>query len=185
MRCPKCYTETPNDALNCPSCNLVTPKGRTAAPQKDNSAKSKKGKAGAKSKIDWGAIMPGKWITWVLLAGFLVGSGFLAYWYVYSTPQSVKPETALNAMNQLRRLPSKEEGKSIEDRMTEELKKAKDSGQLVKYKGWTVKPYNNHSYLVSFSYEETSSTKSADWIVDPQNNIFTPITELASSVHKQ
>jgi hypothetical protein len=136
-------------------------------------------------KADWGALKPGKWITWVLLSGLFIAIGLGVYWYVYSASQPLKPESAIAVMNALRKMPSKEEGKSIDDCMLATLKNSKDAGQLLNYQGWTVKPYNNNTYIISFSFEETNGKKSADWIVDPIHKTYTPITELASAAHKQ
>jgi hypothetical protein len=183
--------------MNCPSCNLPTPRGKyvngtkdkTEKVNKNSKTKSKttsKPKSKGKSKIDWGAFRPGKWINWVLLGGLFVALGLGVYWYVFiSSAQPLKPESAMSAMNELRKRPSKEEGKSIDDCMAAELKKSKEAGQLLNYQGWTIKPYNHNTYLISFSFEETNGKKSADWIVDPQNKIFTPITELASATQKE
>jgi hypothetical protein len=184
MRCPKCYTETPADAHKCPACNLQTPKGRLAGPEKGTPGKSKK-RASSKRKIDFGAILPGgKTMFWIAIVAFLGASGFLGYWYIYSTPDHVSPQPALSAMNQLRGMPSKQEGKTIDDYLIAEMKKSKEAGQLVGFQGWTIKPYQKNSYLITFSFEEKDAQKSAQWIVDPQNNIFTPISELATAVQK-
>jgi hypothetical protein len=188
MRCPKCHTETSAEALNCPSCNLSTPRGRFVNTEKGKADKARKPSQAAskiKVKTDWAALKPGKWINWVLLAGLFAALGFGVYWYIYSSPSPVKPESALTAMNELRKLPSKEEGKSIDDCLTAELKKSKDAGQLINYQGWTVKPYSKHTYLISFSFEDKNGKKSADWVVDPLNKTYTPITELATVVHKE
>jgi hypothetical protein len=185
MRCPKCHAETSSDALNCPSCNLVTPKGRLAGPAKGKKSGSK-AKSGSKRKIDFGALLPGgRMMSWIGLVLFIGAAGFLAYWYVYATPDHVAPQSALSAMNQLRGMPSKQEGKTIDDCLVAEMKKSKESGQLVGFQGWTVKPYQKSSYLISFTFDEKDAKKSAEWVVDPENNIFTPISELATAVQKQ
>jgi hypothetical protein len=185
MRCPKCHTETPADAHNCPSCNLSTPRGKLAAPMKGKKG-SLKIKSRHKRKFDVGAILPGgRTIFWLAVVAFVGVSGFLAYWYVYATPEHVAPQPALNAMNQLRKLPSKLEGKSIEDCLNAEIKKSKDSGQLVSYQGWTIKPYEKNTYLISFTFDEKENKRSADWVVDPQHNIFTPVSDLATAVQKE
>ncbi len=186
MRCPKCHSETPNEAHYCPSCNLATPKGRLAAPKKGT---GKRVTSDEKKKFDFADMlpkMPGTKIwSWVILVAFISASGFLVYWYVYADSQHLDPKPALNAMNQLRQLPSKEKGKNIDDYLNAEMKKSKEAGQLVSYEGWTIKPYDKSSYLISFSYDEKDAKKSADWVVDPKNNIFTPISELANAVQKE
>jgi hypothetical protein len=186
MRCPKCHCETLADANNCPSCNLPTPKGRLAMPIK---GAGKKGKFAEKKKIDFAAMLPNlpgaRAISWVILLALIGGAGFFVYRYAYATTESMDPEPALRAMTQLRRLPSKEEGKNIEDCLNALIKKSREEGRLVGYEGWTVKPYNKASYLISFSFNEKEAKRSADWVVDPNNNIFTPISELASAVYKE
>jgi hypothetical protein len=186
MRCPKCHSETSNEALNCPSCNLVTPKGRLANPKKGT---GKKVSSLEKRKVDFSSILPKmpsvRILVWAILLVVLGASGFLGYRYVYSDSDQMAPQTALNAMNQLRRLPSKEDGKNIDDYLNAEMKKSKEAGQLVSHQGWTIKPYDKESYLISFSFDEKNAKKSADWVVDPKNNIITPISELASTVQKE
>ena len=87
-------------------------------------------------------------------------------------------------MNQLRRLPSREAGKSIEELMNAELQKSRAAGELVSFQGWAVKPYDSSNFVVSFTYEEKSGRKSAEWLVGPANNTFIPKSELAVNVHK-
>jgi hypothetical protein len=186
MRCPKCHCETPAEAHNCPSCNLPTPKGRLAVPKK---GAEKKGKSVEKRKIDFAALLPKmrgvRIISWVILLALLGGSGFFVYWYAYATSETIAPQPALQAMHQLRRLPSKEEGKNIEDCLNGLMKKSREAGRLVSYEGWTIKPYERNGYLISFSFDEKEARKSADWVFDPQNKAFTPISELASAVYKE
>jgi hypothetical protein len=184
MRCPKCHTETPTEAHNCPSCNLQTPKGRLAGPAKGNKNRLKS-KSRSNRKLDLGAILPGgRILFWIAVVAFVGGAGFLAYWYVYATPDHVAPQSALSAMNQLRGMPSKQEGKTIDDYLNAEMKKSKEAGQLVSFQGWTIKPYERSSYIISFTFDEKDAKKSAEWVVDPNNNIFTPISELATAVQK-
>jgi hypothetical protein len=186
MRCPKCYTETPNEALSCPSCNLQTPRGKMTGPANGKKGGSKGKSSRQAKKVDLSGLLPGRRVlSWVASLIFLGASGFIAYWYVFTTPENISPKSALEAMNQLRRLPSKQEGKTIEDYLNAEMKKSKDAGHLVGFEGWKIKPYERNSYLVSFSFDEKDAKKSAEWVVDPQNKIFTPISELATAVQKQ
>lgn len=191
MRCPKCYYETPAEAYSCPSCNLPTPKGRMATKTGSiqNVGSVKKDSSVKKRKIDYGALLPAmpgtRTIFWVVLLGVLGVSGFLAYRYIYSDSTSIAPQPALQAMQQLRMLPSQEEGKNIEDCLNAKIKKSKEAGQLTSYQGWTIKPYENNSYLISFSFDEKESKHSAEWVVNPQTNTFIPISELANAIHKQ
>src|ERR1051325_2628334 len=172
MRCPKCYAETDPDALNCPSCNLPTPRGKYVNAEKgkkDKTQTKKQTKASPKVMVERQPFKPGKGVKWLFILVLLIAAGWGAYLYVFSSSQTVKPESALSAMNELRKLPSKEEGKSIDDCMTAELKRSKDAGQLISLQGWTVKPYGKSNLLISFSFEDTGGKKSADWVVDPLN----------------
>ena len=196
MRCPKCYTETLPNSLHCPGCNLTTPKGKVAAAaaekEKRKSVKKKppltlhRRDAGRAVAVGWRALLPtgGRWLTILIAFLLLGGMGYGTYWYIYSSSQPQDAKSALNAMNQLRRLPSREAGKSIEDLMNAELQKSKAAGELVSFQGWTVKPYDSSNFLVSFTYEEKSGRKSAEWLVGLSNNTFIPKSELAANIHK-
>lgn len=195
MRCPKCHTETPPAALNCPGCNLPTPRGKTASLNEKKKGAKKTSGVGFKDKyrdsskpVGWRVLLPtgGRWVRWVIILAVVAIGGYGSYWYVYSSAASSQgdPKTALTAMSQLRRLPSKQPGQTIDEAINAELKKSKESGELVSYQGWTVKANGGSSFLVSFSFEEKTGKKSADWLVNLTNNTFVPQSELATAVHK-
>ena len=211
MRCPKCHVDTPPEALSCPGCNLQTPRGKVVAAedkekkQKDKEknsfratlkpaakassssrANSSKASSSASTSFDIKSMLPkgGRWVSWLVAVVLMAGSGFGAYWYVYSAPPEQDAKSALAAMNQLRKLPSKAEGKTIDEAINAALKQSKDSGELLSYQGWTVKPFNKSSYLVSFTFEEKSGKKTAEWVVSTTDNSFIPHSELAMNIHK-
>jgi hypothetical protein len=194
MRCPKCYTETQPDLLKCPGCNLATPRGKAVAAAdkekrktvKKNPTSSSHRYRGSDRAVGWKALLPsgGRWLYWLVILLVFCGVGVGVYWYVYVSSPQMDAKSALTAMNQLRHLPAKEPGKSIEDVMNAELKRSKDAGELVSFQGWTVKPYDTSNYIVSFSYEEKGGKKSAEWVVGMTNNRFIPHSELASNIHK-
>lgn len=207
MRCPKCFSETPPDAMQCPGCNLVTPRGK-AAEKKASVEKQKLAAERRKQKtkfvwksnrqqVDWKSVDWKNWRSipfkalipsWALYAVAMViiaVCGYLAYRYVQPKEQSLEDaKSTINLMNQLRKLPSKKEGMNLDQCMMDEVKKAKESGQLIGYTGWAVKPYNPNQFLISFSYEEKSGPKSAEWVADPVQSSFVPQSALAMAVHK-
>ncbi|MEW6127793.1 MAG: hypothetical protein AB1757_12215 [Acidobacteriota bacterium] len=207
MRCPKCFTETPPEAMQCPGCNLVTPKGK-AAEKKASVEKQKlvadrrkqKGKVVWKAnrqKVDWKSIdwknwrtIPFKslipsWALWAVTLVILCVSAYFAYRYVQPKEISLEEAKATaGLMTRLRNMPSKKEGMTLDQCMMDEVKKSRESGQLVSYTGWSVKPYNPNQFLISFSYEEKAGLKSAEWVADPVQSVFVPQSELAMAMHK-
>jgi hypothetical protein len=208
MRCPKCSTETPSDAMQCPGCNSLTPRGRVATKQagelnkKLQAEKRKQKKYFAwksnQQKVDWKSVdwkswrafpwqrLIPSWLPWAIVGMFLVVGGYFGYKYVYQ-PQELEAENAkaaVGVMNQLRSLPSKKVGMSLDQCMMDEIKKSREKGQLVNYTGWSVKPSNPNQYLISFSFEERNGPKSAEWLVDTSLSSFVPQSELAIALHK-
>lgn len=208
MRCPKCSTETPSDAMQCPGCNSLTPRGRVATKQagemnkKLQAEKRKQKKYFAwksnQQKVDWKSVdwkswraipwqrLIPSWLPWAIVGMFLVVGGYFGYKYVYQ-PQELEAENAkaaVGVMNQLRNLPSKKVGMSLDQCLMDEIKKSREKGQLVNYTGWSVKPSNPNQYLISFSFEERNGPKSAEWLVDTSLSSFVPQSELAIALHK-
>lgn len=209
MRCPKCSTETPSDAMQCPGCNSLTPKGRVATKQagemkKKLDAEKRKQKkyfvwksthqtANWKSvdwknwrAVPWRKLLPG-WLPWAVVGLFLMVGGFFGYRYVYHSPEqeTTNAKAAVGVMNQLRSLPSKKAGMNLDQCLMDEIKKSRENGQLVSYSGWAVKSSSPNQYLISFSFEERDGVKSAEWLVDTSRSSFLPQSELAVALHKQ
>ena len=209
MRCPKCSTDTPSDALQCPGCNSLTPRGRvaeqkTAAERKrlqEEKRKQKKHFAWKSNKqtvnwksvdwknwraLPWQKLIP-SWLPWSIVGLCLVVGGFFAYKYVHqpNEQESANAKLAVGVMNQLRSLPSKKNGMNLDQCLMDEIKISKENGQLVSYTGWTIKSPSPNQYLICFSFEERNGQKSAEWLVDSSRGSFLPQSELAIAMHKQ
>jgi len=118
----------------------------------------------------------------------LIGAG--GYWFVWPLFQSQgpEPEVAALVLEKLRKMPSKQEGLTVEESIARELEKSRRVGNLLSYQGWTVQPVpgDKSKLLVVFSFNERdNSKKSAEWLADPVSSTFTPQTELAAAVFKQ
>jgi hypothetical protein len=209
MRCPKCSTETPTEAMQCPGCNSLTPRGRVATKQADEMNKKLQAEKRKQKKyftwksnqktvnwksinwrnwrsIPWQKLIP-SWLPWAIVGLFLVVGGFFGYRYIYQSQEqeSVSAKTAVGVMNQLRSLPSNKTGMNLDQCLMDEIKKSRENGQLVNYTGWTIKSPNPNQYLISFSFEERNGVKSAEWLVDASHSSFMPQSELAIALHKQ
>jgi hypothetical protein len=118
----------------------------------------------------------------------LLGVG--AYWFVWPMLQSQGPEPAVAALvlEKLRKMPSNQEGLTVEESIARELEKSRRVGNLVSYQGWSVRlaPNDKSKLLVIFSFDERDNTKqSAEWLADPVSSTFTPQTDLAAAVFKK
>jgi hypothetical protein len=96
------------------------------------------------------------------------------------------PKSALQAIANLRSLPSNQAGQTVDQAMTKMLESARASGTLVSSQGWFVRPVGGGSgkVRVTFSFEEKQGKRQADWLVDLSNNSVAPENDLAASVYK-
>ena len=185
MRCPKCHTETPSDALVCPGCKLATPKGRQFQADKRAGKNPKSPKRVKEAK----AFKRSRALNIVLgcvIGSMVVGLGIYVYETFLSGGMELDAKAAGQMLITLRRMPSNEKGLSVDERMNEEIKKSKESGKLLKYQGWTTRPIRGErsKILIAFSFEEKESGEQrAEWIADPSNNSFAPRTGLAWAVY--
>ena len=115
----------------------------------------------------------------------LVGIGvyFFVVPLVYS--DAAEPKMILAALETLRKMPSNEEGVTIDARLTRELERSKKSGNLRGYQGWTVKSVSKSKVLLIYSFEEKDNTQHrAEWLADLSRNTFAPQNELAVLVSR-
>ena len=198
MTCPKCRTTVPDASVRCPSCGLSKPKARPADTGERSSkwfgkgdgerparkrVTEKRKPAGPSSKTKRALLLAT--ISIIVTA---LGAG--AYWFVWPMLQSQGPEPAVAALvlEKLRKMPSNQEGLTVEESIARELEKSRRVGNLVSYQGWTVRtaPQDKSKLLVVFSFDERDNTKKrAEWLADPVSSTFTPQTELAAAVFKK
>ena len=187
MKCPKCSTETPQDALCCPRCKLVTPKGRFYAQNKEVRKSEHQTRALKKVKADRGPRRIGPvLITVVVLSSVIVfGLGsYIALTYWEETNADTNNPAHL-ALEKVRRLPSSREGLSVEEFLKQEVEKARDSGRLLEPEGWDVKPVEGAKFMVAFTFQLKDKQQRAEWDVDIAENTFVPKTDLAAAVYNK
>jgi len=115
----------------------------------------------------------------------LIGLGAFLY-LSFRSGSELDPTAAKNVLVTLRKLPSSEQGLSVDEKMNAEVKKSKDAGKLIKYEGWTMRPVkgDKNKILIAFTFEEKESGwQRAEWIADTTNNSFAPRTGLASAIY--
>ncbi len=197
LTCPRCDTDVPAEAFYCPYCNLPKPKGGFAGaaeakptktpPQATPAACRNERRVSNQSlnrplktrrKIKLGVLSFAALVT-VLSVGI----------YIFVVPlvlsQEAEPKAALSALETLRHMPSNQPGVTIDARMSGELETSRRVGNLVAYRGWTVRPIKGTKtkVLISFSYQEVGDTdRRAEWIADLTTGSFAPQTPLAVSV---
>lgn len=196
MTCPKCRTNVPDAWPRCPSCGLSKPKARIAdteeKPRKwfGQSRKSTtRRRVTARSKPAGWSSRTRRIALMLSFSLVLVVLGAGAYWFVWPLfhSEGPEPQTAALVLDKLRKMPSNQEGLTVEESVTRELEKSRRVGNLVGYQGWTVReaPGDNSKLLVIFSFDERDNSKqSAEWLADPVSSTFTPQTELAAAVFK-
>ena len=202
MTCPKCRSNVPDASPRCPSCGLGKPKARPVDPNdkpamcfgareikhtilarprektRPINQKSAEPPSGTKRV----ATLLGLSTVLLVLAG-------AAYWFIWPlfVSQGPEPQTATLVLDKLRKMPSNEEGLTVEESVARELEKSRRGGNLVGYQGWTVReaPGDKSKLLVIFSFEERDNSKqSAEWLADPVSSTYIPQTELAAAVFK-
>src|SRR5262249_1744270 len=93
------------------------------------------------------------------------------------------PKAALEAIANVRKLPSTDHGLTVDQAMSKMLENARASGTLVSSQGWFVRSVNGDRVRVIFSFNEKQGKREADWLVDLSNNSILPDNDLAASVY--
>lgn len=197
MTCPKCRSTVPDASIRCPSCGLSKPKVRSVEtagkPSKwfaKSAEKRPTRKTSAQRRSSPGVSPRTK--RAVVLASISILVTFLgagAYWFAWPMlqPQGPEPEVAASVLEKLRKMPSNQEGLTVEESVVRELERSRRVGNLVGYQGWSVRPapHDKSKLLVVFSFDERDNTKQvAEWLADPVSSTFTPQTDLAAAVFK-
>lgn len=207
MTCPKCRANVPEASLRCPSCGLSKPKARTVEANEkpsrwfdwvavkresagrpterratENPRTVNRKPAEPPSKTKRVALM----VSGSMMVALL---GACAYWFVWPLflSEGPEPHTAAVVLETLRKMPSNQEGLTVDESVTQELERSRRVGNLVRYQGWTVRlaPGDKSKLLVVFSFDERNNTRQrAEWLADPVSSTFTPQTDLAAAVYK-
>ena len=186
MRCPKCYAETSNDALCCPGCKLITPKGRIYLKDKNNKPQTKakaRRKREPRTKRSVGPVLS----TVIVVATILVcGIGGYLGMTLLEKPEPQEADSLYLALDRLRQMPSQHSGMTINEWLEQAVDNARKSGQLVESEGWQVNPIEGNNCLISFSYEVKGNVQHRfEWMFDQANDTYTAQTDLAASVYQQ
>ena len=199
MRCPKCHTETPPSASNCPGCNLATPKGKhdkEVEREREYDRKTRKVFLSGLSlrkrfgKGDGDSGRTGTIIRIAVIVVIIGLTGFVSYLVVFSLWNSkhADPVLALEAMKKFRAMPSNEDGLTVDELMIQELTKFKDSGSLKGSQGWHTEKINGTEsrVLVVFSFQDMENKDHrAEWLVDVTSQRYIPQTALAIETYNK
>lgn len=188
MRCPKCYTETPNNAVRCPGCKFQTPHGKTLLKEKRKkkravlesykSVKVFKKKKPRRQVKPWVAVVVG--VVTVLVMG---GASYLITISSLEQSASTVPPSEV-ALEKLRNMESSTPGMTVDEYLTDDLEKCRQSGRLLEAEGWSMEQISGGEFLIRFSYEDKDEgQKRAEWRVNPARNSFRAETELAKAVY--
>jgi hypothetical protein len=117
-------------------------------------------------------------------------SGAIAYTVAFNYLESKQadPVAALAALDTLRALPSNKDGLTVDEAMALELKKARESGRLRGYQGWTTQRIagTDVQVLIVFSYQDIDDNDyRAEWLADLSARSFRPQNDLARSVYSR
>lgn len=189
MRCPKCYTETPNNAVRCPGCKFPTPQGKKMLKEHRKKKKAEidsiksvkvfKKKKPRRQVKPWVAVTIGV-LTVLVMGG---GSYLITIAALQKPPEKVSPSQA--ALEKLRNMPSSTPGMTVDQYLVDEMDKSRKDGRLLEAEGWGIQQTNNSSeFLISFTYEEKDvGQKRAEWRVNPAKNSFRAENELAKAIY--
>jgi hypothetical protein len=202
MNCPRCETSVPDEALYCPYCNLRKPEkgfaaaaegklverkqpdepkppARVSASHNVSSRRRKRPRASEARRLRLPVLSVAALVA-------ILGVGVYTFVVPLVHSQEAEPKTVMSALDKLRRMPSNEEGLTIDARLTRELGTSRRMGNLVGYQGWTARPVKGTKtkVLLVFSYQEVGDVhQRAEWLADLTNNTFTPQTDLAAAIY--
>lgn len=182
MRCPRCQAETPTGALQCPQCKLLTPKGR----QTLNGGKPTAKPTTKKQPRQRAAVKPLTAALAILASITICGAAGYFGLILLTESKAGNPKPQYEALDRLRKMPSNQDGLTVEEFLEQEVKKSRQAGRLVEPEGWSVRLIDENKALISFSYEEKDQKQiRAEWIADLKNKTFTPQTDLAAAAYKR
>lgn len=116
--------------------------------------------------------------------------GAAVYWFVlpFFQPEQIEPQAAMMTVSRFRKLPSNEQGLTVDERMKKELEAVRKLDNLNGYQGWTTRPVKGDKtkVVIAFSFDQKDNKqRRAEWIADVAKNTFTPQNELAAAIYKR
>jgi hypothetical protein len=121
-------------------------------------------------------------VTTMLVCG--IGSYIGMTFLEDSKAQATDPSQI--ALDRLRQMPSLQAGLNVEERLEQEVEKAREAGLLVENEGWQVAPAEETVYLITFTYEVKGNLQHrAEWRFDQAKDSYVAKTDLAASIYKQ
>jgi hypothetical protein len=185
MRCPKCHTNTPADALCCPACKRKTPKGRMLEEEPETENRSRFIEILARQKPTVNHVPV--WVAWALM-GLTIAVCVLGSYIRFTHFSQAEPtDQPLHqvALSLLRNKTSNQSWMTIEESMQNEVEKSRKAGRLVEAEGWEVATAEQGEYAVSYTFQEKEGRQvRALWKVNPIAETFVPQDELASAIFK-
>jgi len=120
----------------------------------------------------------------IMVVGLAVAVVLLAPATQLIAPQ-VDAQTSISTLSMLRSEPSKRAGESVDQYINDWVEQSRKTGDLISLSGWFVKPirFDKSKILLGFTLEEKGGVKTAEWVADVHNNVFTPKNDLAAQVY--
>ena len=185
MRCPKCKTATPAEALCCPSCKIKTPRGRLQEelePESDLRQKFHDILADHKPTMTHIPV----WLSWsliVLTVGVCILGSYLSFMY-FNNPEPTHVPLPQLALEKLRTKTSNQPWMTVEEALENEVEKSRKAGQLKEAEGWDVRPAPEAGFMVSYTFQESGKKLYYVWKVDPLAESFMPQNDAAGYIFK-
>jgi hypothetical protein len=185
MRCPKCKTATPTEALCCPSCKLKTPRGRLQDELEPESHLVQRVQEIFASHKPTMTHIP-VWLSWSLIfvtLGVCVFGSYFSFMY-FNVPQPESVPRHQVALDKLKAKTSNQPWMTIEESLNYEVEKCRQAGRLKEAEGWDARAADAGAVLVTFTFEEKDKKQKAIWLVDPMADTFIPQNDLAEFIFK-
>ncbi|MBI3654585.1 MAG: hypothetical protein HY231_26440 [Acidobacteria bacterium] len=185
MRCPKCKTATPAEALCCPNCKSKTPRGRLQEefePTSDLRQKFQDILADHKPTVKH---IPA-WLSWSLILltlGVCILGSYLSFRY-FNQPEPTNVPLHQIALDKLRAKISTQPWMTVDEALENEVEKSRKAGRLKEAEGWDVRPAEDVGFIVSFTFQETGKKQYFIWKVDPLSETYSAQNDAAETIFK-
>jgi hypothetical protein len=204
MRCPKCNADVEANALACPQCDALTPRGRRTMRAGARGPAADRAKAAleeALGRLLGGAGLRGArpargaalrpWQAGLVLALALPLIAYGAYelaLYVTFARAANTDAPEYRAMALVKDAPSAEEGQTVADLVAETERERLAAGAVKEIEGWKLTPEAPPSrWLVVYSYEDKDprvGSREARWRADLDAARAEPLNDWAKALTK-